>query len=51
MVDAAEVPCGRPCPTCGHELELIERVHRTSWRNLFVGPDCPQWNTFRERPG
>ena len=41
----------RRCPTCGSELELIERVHRTSWRDIFSGPDCPTWNTFREHPG
>jgi hypothetical protein len=48
---AAEVPCGRSCPTCDGELELIERVHRTRWRIIFSGPDCPPWNTYRERPG
>jgi len=42
---------GRRCPTCDGELELIERVHRTSWRDIFSGSDCPSWNTFRERPG
>ena len=47
----AEVPCGRSCPTCDGELELIERVHRTRWRIIFSGPDCPPWNTYRERPG
>lgn len=46
-----DVPSGRSCPTCGGELELIERVHRTSWRDIFSGSDCPKWNTFRERPG
>ncbi len=55
-VDAAdnitvEVSCGRPCPTCGSDLELLERVHRTSWRDIFSGADCPTWNTFRDRPG
>lgn len=39
------------CPICDGELELIERVHRTSWRDIFSGPDCPPWNTFRETPG
>lgn len=42
---------GRRCSTCGGELELTERVRRTSWRDIFSGPDCPAWNTFRERPG
>ncbi|MEZ6130377.1 MAG: transposase [Planctomycetaceae bacterium] len=47
---AAE-PTGPPCPVCGAELERLERVHRTSWRDIFSGPDCPQWYTFREAPG
>ena len=50
VVDAAEASCGRPCATCGCELELIERVHRTGWRDIFSGAACPPWNTFRERP-
>ncbi|MEZ6064090.1 MAG: transposase [Planctomycetaceae bacterium] len=41
----------RRCPTCDGELELMERVHRTSWRDIFSGSDCPAWNTFRDRPG
>ena len=46
-----ETPSGRRCPTCDGKLELIERVHRTSWRDIFSGEDCPSWNTFREAPG
>ena len=48
---ALDSPSGRRCPTCDGELELIERVHRTSWHDIFTGPDCPSWNTFREAPG
>jgi hypothetical protein len=46
-----DIPCGRSCPTCGGELECVERVHRTSWRDIVSGSRCPSWNTFRERPG
>jgi hypothetical protein len=42
---------GMSCPTCGGKLELIERVHRTRWRDVFSGPNCPGWYTFREAPG
>ena len=33
------------CPTCGGELELLERVFRTSWRDIFASdsPDRPRW--------
>lgn len=48
--DAAE-PTGPPCPTCGGDLERLEHVHRTSWRDIFSGSDCPRWYTFREAPG
>lgn len=48
--DAAE-PTGPSCPVCGGELARLERVHRTSWRDIFSGSDCPWWYTFREAPG
>ena len=46
-----DVRTGPPCPTCGGELERVERVHRTSWRDIFNGDACPQWYTFREAAG
>jgi hypothetical protein len=45
------IPTGPPCPMCGGELDRLERVHRTSWRDIFNGDHCPKWNTFRECPG
>jgi hypothetical protein len=46
-----DVPVGPPCPICGGELERLERVHRTSWRDIFSSDDCPSWYSFRESPG
>ncbi len=43
---------GRLCPTCGEELEPLECVYRTSWRDVFG--DCrtrPAWYRTWERSG
>lgn len=42
---------GRPCPTCGHSLERLEHVHRTSWRDIFASDSCLAWYRIRERGG
>ena len=51
---AAEVdamPQLRPCPVCGHELERLERIHRTSWRDIFMSHARPAWYRSREPCG
>lgn len=43
---------GRPCPTCGDELEALERVFRTSWRDVFGNQrTCPAWYRTWEQSG
>jgi hypothetical protein len=51
MDEDDDVPTGPPCPVCGSELERLERVHRTSWRDIFHSDACPSWYSFREAPG
>ena len=34
---------GRPCPMCGEELERLDLVYRTSWRDIFSSDDRPAW--------
>ncbi len=51
--DEAEDVRAHPCPTCGGDLELIEREHRVSWRDVF-GFDSrfrPAWYRSRESSG
>ena len=45
---AAAEPFERPCPICGHGLERLEFVHRTSWRDIFSSTDRPHWYRIRE---
>ena len=44
---------GLSCPTCGEELELIEREFRTSWRDVFSfdSEDRPSWYESWETSG
>ena len=54
VIDAAACSvelCERPCPTCGHGLELLESVHRTSWRDIFNSDDRPAWYRIKDRGG
>ncbi|MFM7923449.1 MAG: transposase [Planctomycetaceae bacterium] len=46
---ADNAPHERPCPTCGHGLERLEFVHRTSWKEIFSSDDRPVWYRIRER--
>ncbi len=48
--DAAD-EFARSCPTCGHALERLERVHRTSWRDVFASNLCPAWYRTKESSG
>ncbi len=43
----------RRCPECGGELERLEMVLRTSWRDVFAfdSPDRPQWYEPWKSPG
>lgn len=50
--DLADVPTSAPesppdetmkCPNCQTEMVLESRTRRPSWRELFYGPDHPQW--------
>lgn len=43
------VPPERPCPTCGHGLERMEVIHRTSWKDIFSSDARPIWYRIRER--
>ncbi len=43
---------GLPCPTCGEDLKSLERVYRTSRRDVFAGQrSCPAWYRPRGRSG
>lgn len=46
-----DVASSRACPECGSELERLERVFRTSWREIFGSEFCPAWYRTRERGG
>ena len=50
--DTKETP-GRRCPTCGSELELLKREHRTSWRDVFSfdSESRPPWYRSWETSG
>ncbi len=39
------------CPTRGEELERLEVVFRTSWRDVFNSDFCPAWYRTREPGG
>jgi len=53
VVEHPDAVGGRPCPTCGGEMELIEREHRTSWRDVFdfYSIDRPAWYRSWETTG
>ena len=44
-------PVGPKCPQCNSVLERLERVFRTSWRDVFAGESCPAWYRTRDRAG
>jgi len=31
------------CPKCQAPMKLVEQTFRPSWRELFYGPDHPEW--------
>ena len=37
----------RKCPHCQTEMVLESHTRRPSWRELFYGPDHPQWMEWR----
>lgn len=37
----------RKCPHCQTEMVLESDTHRPAWRELFYGPDHPQWMEWR----
>ena len=41
VADAASP--SRSCPQCEGPLERVERVFRTSWRDIFSSDACPAW--------
>ena len=42
---------GQCCPTCGEELERVEYVRRTSWRDIFRSDARPAWYRSQEPDG